>query len=69
MGIGYVRAKKVIKKECAECGTIWDDEQIVEDRTGKHGYGNDNCPFCHVPWELLHTFKIPKLKMKRDRIQ
>jgi hypothetical protein len=71
MGIGYVRAKKVIKKECAKCATIWDDEQIQYDNgaTMQHGYGDDSCPFCHAPWKLEHIFKIPKLKLKRDKTQ
>jgi hypothetical protein len=41
----------------------------VEDRTGKHGYGGEECPFCYESWELDLIFKIPKLKLKRDRIQ
>ena len=61
MGIGYVRSKKVLKKECEECGTFWDDEQLFHD---KHQYGEDNCPFCHKPWEATKIRKLPKLKLK-----
>ena len=68
MGIGYIRAKKVIRKECEECGTVWADDQIYDDgKLVKHGYGVDNCPFCHAPWEQTITLKIPKLVAKRDK--
>jgi hypothetical protein len=68
MGIGYVRAKKVLKKRCNKCDTIWDDDQIVEDRTlVLHGYGGDSCPFCHADWELTTIITIPKLILKANR--
>lgn len=61
-----MRAKKVLKKECEKCGTIWDDDQILDD--GKlvlHGYGGDSCPFCHTDWELTEIRKISKLISKK----
>jgi len=67
MGIGYVRAKKIYKKECEECASVWDDEQIYDDSFIKHGYGDDSCPFCHADWELTTTRKLPKIKSATSR--
>jgi hypothetical protein len=66
MGIGYTRAKKIQKKECEICHSVWDDDQIYDDSYIKHGYGGDECPFCHRPWELTTIRKLPKLRKKRD---
>ena len=68
MGIGYVRSKKVVKKECERCRTVWDDNQIVEDKTVVlQGYGGDECPFCFAEWELTKIMKIPKLISRKTR--
>jgi hypothetical protein len=67
MGIGYTRAKKIYKKECEECNTVWDDEQIVDDGIISHCYGGDSCPFCHADWEATKIIKLSKLQKRRDR--
>ena len=68
MGIGYMRNKTVVKKECGKCHTVWDDAQIVEDGLAtSHGYGYDSCPFCHSEWNLDLIQKFPKLKLKNYR--
>jgi hypothetical protein len=64
MGIGYARKKKILKKGCEECGTVWDDHQIYDDGFIGHGYGGDECPFCLAPWELTTTVKLERISKK-----
>ena len=61
MAIGYTRGTKISKKECGDCGTVWDDDQILDDSYIKHGYGDDSCPFCHTKWRPTQVIKLKKL--------
>ena len=62
MGTTFMRVGQPTKKMCDSCKTVWDDKQLFNDQ---HHYGDDNCPYCHVPWEATEIIKLPPLTMRK----